>query len=667
MRRFLCFCLLTVSTFLSIPAHGASGELELRNWENATGTTKVPVMKLRFKLSTFFQEPCERYNFYYESIDDFTHISDITLRAQVTAAGVPQDAYITAGPLVEEPGKWGWDVTGCGWWNKFFKSDSGAFIGKETAKGYFKAGIGLTNLEVVEIDTTQTADSDSDYQRFLDSVGQVFPVETFINNSQSAAASSPVDKQLPRDFRGYENNNFWRKRHIKPDDAHAGGLIGMMLSASGNCGVILEKVQWTYGGYEHVALRNTSGDHYLPEDQQQKVRIAISYRGLSGKGGKAVTRRLGTHRFSSKLGQSEGFVLVDRMRNPGGQPLSVSVQLDCEKEKEKPEDPLAEPEVPDPLEAALQEETKNRYEAEKARQDQRVAAVYEDHETAKQRREEERRKAEEWREWVQSDEYKEQQRREREAAAAAARLEKLRREKQLAEQQARDAVRRQAEQAAREQREKEKRARELAEKQAEERAWQTLEPFQENRRWGYRDRNTGAAKIYAQYDEARPFSEDRAWVRDGRYWKLIDHNKRSHITDVDEPQKDVANGLVSFRRNNDCYVYTKNGDTVLHGYDTCAHAEEGLVANRLIMAGNSGSDMVFFDLKGNRRFSVSHNGSVSPWLDGIHALQSKDIYTGGPCTYDDLNYRYRVYDYQGNYQREYTNTDRIPRICLRRN
>lgn len=657
MKQALKF-FLTLNLLFSQLSFAATGELELRNWVNATGTTKVPVMKLRYNLSTYFQEPCEKYNFYYESIDDFNKIAAITIRAQVTAGGVAQDAYIEYGPLVEDPGKWGWDVTGCGYWNTFFKSDSGGPISEAAAKGFYKAGIGLVNLEVVEILAEQYVDNDRDYQSFLNIVGDVYTIETSWGGG--FIGESPADSRLPRSFKGGSKNNFWDQRLISPANAREWNWLTDQLTTSGTCDRYLDKFQWTYGGYEHVALRQSSGNHYLLEDKQMDVRIIVQYRGLGSKKGKPVIRSLGSHRFRTKLGNGEGFVVVDRIRNPGGQPLQVSVHMDCIKPGEEEQDPLAKVTEPDPLEELLNQETAKRYDVEAARQEKRVDAVYKDNAEAKARREEEKRRREEWLEWINSDEYKEQQRLKREAEEQRRQVDEKRRLTEEKQRQLADKKRRQDEltQAL------------IADEIAR---GDQLEVCGTYNNYLYCDKATGKAKIKRLFESASKFSEGRAWVKVSyrEKYALIDPDGNKILSNVETYFGDFQSGLALYQKHKDsreCHIADRSGRELAGPFYRCYNGDWGLKTNGYILVQErEDGPWSLYDRNARKVYTFSEKGRPTAHNNDLGFQTRTEYVSGKKCSHKTERIYYKAYDYSGNYlgERNYTELTETPCIRLR--
>lgn len=343
-------------------AKPSKGELEILNWENREGTVKIPVMKVRYDFSIFFEEPTEKFIFYYNPIDDFTRIFTIKLRARLYIGEMGQDAYVTFDPLVTSPGEWSWDVAGSPDWTKTFFTDGDTPVSAEKAKELFRKGFTLRDLEVLEIEARNGVD-DAAYDSFAASLPAVFVV--------GENEPMPLDGKLPNPNMnsafggGTSNDNLWKDRLTGTD---FGWIMGGLEELNSSDNLIVENeaiLGWKYGKYHHSALEMEFAG--IGEDGVgSNVEIAVSWHN-PGTGFEPVR----TRKFTRKVLPGQRMVILDkilRLAEPG-EPLPsylIGHKLRFLDDDEKPEDeieaddPVVKKAEEDELRKALNHEERKR-------------------------------------------------------------------------------------------------------------------------------------------------------------------------------------------------------------------------------------------------------------------------------------------------------------------
>ena len=203
IHLFVAFSLIIIFNSPLALAKNYEGTLEIKDWQSQDGTVKLPIMKLRYKFDIFFGEPTEKFIFYYESQDKFTEVFNIKLSAQVVSDANLQDAYIKTSPLVEPPGKWGWDISGSPNWNQMFINKNGKYITAKQAKSYFKKGFSLANLEIKYIHAQSGVD-DQKYNAF----SSLLP----LSYVRSKDHKGKLDGNIPTRDYWNTSNSFWKDR-----------------------------------------------------------------------------------------------------------------------------------------------------------------------------------------------------------------------------------------------------------------------------------------------------------------------------------------------------------------------------------------------------------------------------------------------------------------------
>jgi len=339
--------LLATLLLLSFSAHAAyTGTLEIRNWEHPDQTARFPLMKAKYTISSLMGEPTEHYVFYYESLDDFTKITGIHLSAQVAVNGTPIDAYIHFNPLVEEPGQPGWDVTGSPNWDSWMKSESGTFLSRERVRNIFKDGFSLTNMEVIEIDISQSTTFDKEYDAM-----RKYMISAIVEDApQDFDRSSKINQAsglLPFNWYGVSNNNFWSERQISYKEHGSKQVTVSEQDNSRVCSPFIKHQKWRYAGYQYVALRYqgcSGGENLKPA----RIKIHINaFQNIAEPGAfglKFEKRKLVTtlkHSAFYRTGQE--IFLIDKIadtKEPKASPLfdyEFSIFFDEQGEKEKKE------------------------------------------------------------------------------------------------------------------------------------------------------------------------------------------------------------------------------------------------------------------------------------------------------------------------------------------
>ena len=311
LKCFVSLLVLVVLFSSSSHAEDRRGELSVVNWSNAEGTIKIPVIKVKYTLTVFFGEPTETFFFYYEPIDDFTRINTIKLRAQVVAGGNLTGAYIDFDPLVDQPKKWGWDVPGSADWGKMFHNNNGGLIDKDKARQFFKDGISLTDLEVIDMYASSGVD-DAEYDAF----GAQIPT-SYVSNKGSVGQ---LDRLLPpTNFGGAEfgdgtvqnswaDSNMWKKRLTSSDFVNQWSNVTKenvkSLSLTG-----MTHTTWKYNLYQHAAIELVLSDYAFKEKPSQEISIDIVWEDWSGGKRRQVQKRT----FTKTLKPDQRMTAVDRV------------------------------------------------------------------------------------------------------------------------------------------------------------------------------------------------------------------------------------------------------------------------------------------------------------------------------------------------------------------
>jgi hypothetical protein len=151
LLSLICLNIFTIHT---ASANTFEGELSISNYRD--NKIEIGMIKLKYRYTVLLGEPLRKYEMFWESVDQFTKITNIKFRADVVSSGGPSSIYAFISPAtVPKNAEWGWDVPGSPSWANLFHHENGEPISEEKSKAIFKKGFTLKNLAVVSIDATK--------------------------------------------------------------------------------------------------------------------------------------------------------------------------------------------------------------------------------------------------------------------------------------------------------------------------------------------------------------------------------------------------------------------------------------------------------------------------------------------------------------------------------